>query len=370
MDSGFRKLFRVLFPLALVAVFPCIATAQQQVTPYGQSAIVMNAVTAPIVTPTGAAAITCHPPVGAGLVCEIQSLGQNVHYLTYTTASVGGLDLRLEGGFDGTNFFAISADATTPTGGALCAVGYYPYIRANLVTLNGGTVTAAYAGTSATSGCPLGTYNPAQNQTRLAFSGTAPATVSNVSVTTPYANAYGEFVFTNSAVPSNSTVSVEALDPLGNATIIYEGALATGGGTLMIPLPPIPASTVEVSYTRGTTGSSTGIFSYLIFSPPPEDSGSLGNHITTATSTLVKGEVGGVISGTLFSFSINQVGSSGALATIYDGTTVGGSCTGTVLGVLNVGSVIGSYWYNQQFYTGLCVTTTGGTPADITVNYR
>ena len=66
----------------------------------------MNAVNSPAVTPTGAAATTCHPPVAAGLTCEIQSLGQNVHYLTYTTTVSGGgsvnyLDIRLEGSFDG-----------------------------------------------------------------------------------------------------------------------------------------------------------------------------------------------------------------------------------------------------------------------------
>ena len=113
-----RKLFRTIFylvaPLTLAAMLPRIAAAQQQTTPYGQQAIVMNAVNSPAVTPTGAAATTCHPPVAAGLTCEIQSLGQNVHYLTYTTTVSGGgsvnyLDIRLEGSFDGANFFPISS---------------------------------------------------------------------------------------------------------------------------------------------------------------------------------------------------------------------------------------------------------------------
>ena len=80
-----RTIFRVMFLFALAAMLPRIAAAQQQTTPYGQQAIVMNSVGSPTVTPTGSGATTCHPPVSAGFTCEIQSLGQNVHFLTYTT---------------------------------------------------------------------------------------------------------------------------------------------------------------------------------------------------------------------------------------------------------------------------------------------
>lgn len=389
------KLF--VFALAVLAALAAVpARAQQQVTPYGQQAIVMNAVTGATATPTGASATTCHPPVAPGNTCEIQSLGQNVHFLTYTTTGTSLIvDIRLEGSFDGTNFFAISADATNTTiaqqngaaSGALYGCGYFPFIRAHLVTLSGtsATLTALYSGTSAvgTSGCPLGTFNASQNLTRIAFPFNSPDTGAPTfgTVNAPFGNAYGTLFVYTSSLHSGGSVSAVAL-----------GVTATGGTTTVpgaaqilipsqslntnanawyeLPLPYFPTQQLQVQFVSGGT-SSGGLYAFIVFQPPQQDVGTSGVHITTATNTAVKsGTLVNTITGTFSSLTVNQVGSSGALATVYDGAISGGVCSGTVIATINVASQIGTFWFNQQFFTGLCVTTTGGTPADITVNYR
>lgn len=81
--------------------------------------------------------------------------------------------------------------------------------------------------------------------------------------------------------------------------------------------------------------------------------------ITTNTDTVVKASKG------LFAgISVNTAGVTSS-ATVYNNTT----CTGAVIGtfstlaqvVLNVGAIA---------TTGICVTTAGGTPADITILWQ
>lgn len=396
------KMLRTIFTLCLLAAAAGSgrpAAAQQQVTPYGQQAIVMNSVVNPAVTPTGASAATCHPPVSAGNTCEIQSLGQNVHYLTYFTTvsgsgSVGGLDIRLEASFTNAagSYFAISADSIAstafnsgnPAAGAVCAVGYYPYIRANLVAFAGSgspapTLTALYSGTSSTSGCPKGTYNPSQDITEVALSSGSADTSATMSLNTPFGNSYGTLYVFSANLHSGGTIAVSSLgatetgNNLSTTFLAYQTLNTNTGQAFQVPLPFFPTQQVSVAFTSG--GSSSGTISaFIVFSPPPQQSGMLGCHITTATNTACKSAPGTVgvagIGGTLFSVTINQIGTSTGTAAIYDGALSGGSCTGTLIATANVGSNIGTLWYDQQFFTGLCVTTTGATPADITVNYR
>lgn len=81
--------------------------------------------------------------------------------------------------------------------------------------------------------------------------------------------------------------------------------------------------------------------------------------ITTNANTVIK-TTKGVFTG----ISVNTAGVTSS-ATVYDNTT----CTGTVIGtfstlaqvVLNVNAIAN---------TGICVTTAGGTPADITVLWQ
>ena len=93
--------------------------------------------------------------------------------------------------------------------------------------------------------------------------------------------------------------------------------------------------------------------------PLPVSPQSSYTRITTNTDTVVKSSKG-IFSG----ISVNTAGAT-STATVYDNTT----CTGTIIGVfstlaqvvLNVGAVA---------TTGICVTTAGGTPADITILWQ
>lgn len=97
--------------------------------------------------------------------------------------------------------------------------------------------------------------------------------------------------------------------------------------------------------------------------PAPEGSGlqSKSRNITTATTTLVNTGPG-VFSG----LGVNTAG-AGSIAKVYDGI----DATGVLLGTFNT-AVLGpnnAPGGGYPFETGLCVVTSGGVAADITVAY-
>ena len=67
---------------------------------------------------------------------------------------------------------------------------------------------------------------------------------------------------------------------------------------------------------------------------------------------------------TFASIVVNTAG-VGSTATVYDNTT----CTGTVIGTFSTAAQV-SLPVDARAGTGLCVTTAGGTPANITVLWR
>lgn len=83
-------------------------------------------------------------------------------------------------------------------------------------------------------------------------------------------------------------------------------------------------------------------------------------YINSNTTTVVK-----AAPGQLYSIVINQKGTSGNLATIYDNT----AGSGTVIGVLDTTSVVGEIAYNVGLTNGLTIVTATGTAPDITVVY-
>ena len=93
------------------------------------------------------------------------------------------------------------------------------------------------------------------------------------------------------------------------------------------------------------TGSATPVY----------ESGLGYDNITTATTTLVK-----TGSGTLGRLIINTAG-AGSSAAIYDGLTAAGALIATVSTAAQ-----NSLTFGISFATGLCVVTSGGTPANIT----
>ncbi len=87
--------------------------------------------------------------------------------------------------------------------------------------------------------------------------------------------------------------------------------------------------------------------------------GATGANITTATTTLVK-----TGAGTISGVTVNTAG-AGSIIKIYDGLTNAGTLLATISSAAQV-----SLSYGLAFATGLCVVTSGGTPADVTIQYH
>jgi hypothetical protein len=91
---------------------------------------------------------------------------------------------------------------------------------------------------------------------------------------------------------------------------------------------------------------------------PVFESGLLYNNITTATTALVKSGAG-----TLGRLIINTAG-AGSSAAIYDGL----SASGTLIATVSTATQ-NSLSFGIAFAAGLCVVTSGGSAANITVAY-
>jgi len=92
-------------------------------------------------------------------------------------------------------------------------------------------------------------------------------------------------------------------------------------------------------------------------------------NITTATNTQIK-----PANGTFHTLVINSPGATANAITIFDAST--GNCTGgtTIATIptadLPAAMVPTTVAFDLQFTNGLCVTTAGTTPPNITVTYR
>src|SRR5207245_2095955 len=131
-----------------------------------------------------------------GSPCAVQNLGQNIHFVSYTTTgNISFLDLRIEGSNDGVTFFPISDDAVdvVTSSGVLYAVGYYPVVRVNLLAvLGGGSVTANYTGTSGSSSPPTGnTYTTGLQIRKAILTGVSMGTNKTASAIRPYNTSAG-----------------------------------------------------------------------------------------------------------------------------------------------------------------------------------
>jgi hypothetical protein len=87
----------------------------------------------------------------AGPSSAIPNFGLASHWLRYCTdVNATAIVLQLEASNDGTTWSAISQQAIDVGCGILEAGGYYPYVRANLITLTGASahVTAWYSGSA------------------------------------------------------------------------------------------------------------------------------------------------------------------------------------------------------------------------------
>jgi hypothetical protein len=353
------------------------AQSPTQVSLANTNALVMNAVTTPAATPSGAAAANC-PALAAG-TCQLANGGNYGQYtVLYTTTSpmlnLANLQLRLEACFDNTNnnpaspcWVPISETATDPTGGMIQASGYFPAVRLNLISLNNvASLSAFYSSVSGSS--PLsGIYNPAQQITRVSLSNqSAAASASGTAVTTPFANSYGTLVLAvlNAApIHSGATLEVVTFDSLGLQTIIGLFPVSTASSVTYIPLPPFSAAKVQALYTTGGAGAGN-IFANFVFSPPPIASGFPSANISLNVVTLLK-----TGAGIWHSLTVNT-GVATGVVTVKDGVIVAGSCNGTTLATINTATAGPTYLYDIQFLSGLCITPSGTAGSDITFTWR
>ncbi|HVC00311.1 MAG TPA: hypothetical protein VNJ12_13410 [Candidatus Dormibacteraeota bacterium] len=267
---------------------------------------------------------------------NVTNLGQTVHILSYTTTGAGNFDIRLEGSNDGTTFFPISDDATVPGQGVVYAIGYYPVVRANLVSCDGGTIKASYVGSSASPTPSAGDYNPSQSILKVVgmnipegsnFGATLP--------TSPFGSSLGYLIANSNGAgfPSGSSLSVSplastfqvgysVLTPLSMSTAVAQTFGVSSS----------PATAFSVSYTSGGVSGATFDLYYLFVNPsvPTGLSDPTAQPLTTynleATATgAAAGEsvgYGGVAALRGFLYSVSARCSAGtAQITVTDGTT-------------------------------------------------
>lgn len=83
--------------------------------------------------------------------------------------------------------------------------------------------------------------------------------------------------------------------------------------------------------------------------------------ITTATTTLVKSG-----KGKLHLVTVNSKGTVASAITIYDALTA----TGTPYAIIDSLNLSGTFQYDINFDTGLCIVTTGTVAPNVTVSYQ
>lgn len=283
----------------------------------------------------------------AQTVAVPQNLGQTFHFVTYTVAGSATLiQIRLDGSYDNSTWFAISDDATDLTQGEVVAIGYYPFLRVNLVQCVGCggavTVTANYSGTSSTSGTPWGFYNGSQQVRKVVFGRlTMGSNQSLTGIPAPYGTAGGYLVVLGQggAFPGGSGISVTI--HVGEFSQTLVSALPIGGTSIQtIGVPATPATTVDVSYASGGASANT-ISAYYFFypygqTPPPGNQPPrvLNSEAVSAVNTSISASQsapGGI--GKPYLYSVSARCSAGtANLTVTDGGTTIWSTAATEVG--------------------------------------
>lgn len=251
------KLSRILAGAALVAAFAFPSRAQ--FLGYTSPQTVTQTAFSSATTPT---------------IFKVQNLGQNMHFLSYTTTgTVTILDVRLEGSNDGITFFPISDDAIdiTTTSGILTAIGYFAVVQVNLAAITGGgSISAIYSGTSGTSSPPLGSYSPALPTRKLIFNRASQGSNQVKTILTPFNSSAG-YMLCNStqgvAFPANTTISVSQVIANNGLQFALPASPLVNAVSPVFPINAYPASTVTVNYLSG--GASANDFNcWYIFTQP------------------------------------------------------------------------------------------------------
>jgi hypothetical protein len=241
--------------------------------------------------------------------------------------------LRLEGSLNGSTFFPISDEFTSQyaTSGAIIGTGYYPVIRLNLLTFSaapGITLTAAYSGTSAANGIPLGNFNRSQLYSSTVFVDVTPNQNHTTVINTVNGTSCGYLSITPQVYTPNTTVLVEALRPEfpNPATTIALVDLSTGAPS-MIPMPCEAAPSIQVTYTPAGAGAPTNLSASYIFTagdsfPPSAQPLKILNSETTALAGSASASLSGSSNKRVTVYSVSARCSAGSAGiTITDGST-------------------------------------------------
>lgn len=280
----------------------------------------------------------------AGVSSNLRNLGQTIHLMTYSVSGGGAtvLDIRLDGSYDGVTWFAISDDATDSVQGQVEAVGYYPFLRANLVACTGCggavAVTAKYSGISSSPSQLFGFYNQSQQVRKVVFLNASQNVDQTVTIGTPYGSSGGFLVIINPTIdfPALSTFLVNGrMGPQGIPFSILNYIVPSGTGTVTVPIPAEAATSLDVRYSPNGVGTST-FHAFVVFWQPqsfyPAQQGPQNAEFVSAANTAVNGSVSSVNGARAHLYSISARCSAGtATLTVKDnGTTVWSSATGEV----------------------------------------
>jgi hypothetical protein len=285
--------FSIFLAICVAAACGSPARAQYlgQTSPQTVTQVVFNGVSSAQASPQWDVTKTLCTPVAAS-ACGIQNLGQNIHFLTYTTTAAAVVQLRLEGSNDGTHFFQISDDAVDPNSGEVFAIGWYPVIRANLVSYVGtGTLTAQYSGTSSTNGPPLGIYNPSQTSRKVLWSAASVTATQTGSINCPTGSTLGYLIINQNTGSLTAGGTITLTSTIGSFSEVAGGvsipATLTAGNATVFPI----ASSVCSNLTAISSTAGTGTFSaFYVFVSPGSANGLVGAEVQapqTQNSELV-----------------------------------------------------------------------------------
>lgn len=263
----------------------------------------------------------------------IIDVGQTVHFLNYNVTSAAAVQIHLEGSFDGVNYSTISDDATSRPKGQVLAIGYYPFVRANLVVCVSCTgFNAFYSGVSSSPGNVFGDiYDVSQQIKKPLFNLASLGTTATVTLnSTPYGSPAGYLVFApTGVVTAGSTLSVVANSAASSITVATFN-LATTATLQSFPVPANPTGFTNLQVTFASGGADANSYlCYYVFLPPGtavpagsqppgsnnSESTSVANAAVTKTLTPAQGQRAHV-------FSVSARCSAGTAGlTVTDGAT-------------------------------------------------
>jgi hypothetical protein len=314
-----------------------------------------------------------------GNPCGVRNLGQTFHYLTYTTSSAACVvDFAIQGSFDGTNFFNISADASANnvligSGGAAGGVyanGWFPVIAISLGNISNcaGGVSAFYSGSSAAANGSFGVFSQSLGVRQVVLQNKSLSGVTAVAtLPTPFSSTGGKLylICTVTCGAGSDQFSVlTAPSPPATQQTIATFTAANNTTLQVFTVPAVTAPYVQLVFTLGNF-STTNASLYYEFDSPGSPAATVNTYkeIASNASTQVRTGIG-----FLENIVINNAGASWTMQ-IFDNT----ACSGTAIAgatAFTMPAAGSNLRYDVAFSNGLCILTAGTTPGSITVSFR